>query len=194
MTELQDWLSRIRSINTAPPQEIAEGPPLMDPNTLRSLLSSRRAASLGQGATLSTNYGNNSSLVQPTTGIRREGSNDFEAFVNSIAKQESGGRYSAVNRSSNALGKYQILASNIPSWSKRALGRSITPQQFLKSPQLQEAIARYQLQKYYNKYGAAGASQAWYGGEGSVGRNVSGGKGYPTSNNYAKAILRRMGR
>lgn len=119
---------------------------------------------------------------------------DFEKFVNSIAKQESGGNYKAVNKSSGALGKYQIMPSNIRSWSLSALGRSITPSQFLSNPQLQEQVARAKLQSYYKKYGAAGASQAWYGGPGSVGRNVSGGKGYPSSNQYAAAVTRRMGK
>lgn len=122
---------------------------------------------------------------------------DFESFVNSIAKQESGGNYSAVNKSSGALGKYQIMPANIPSWSKSALGRSVTTQQFLKDPKLQEAVARKKLQYYYNKYGAANAAKAWYGGEGSIKRSAgaqSRGQagGYPSLNSYAAAVTRRL--
>lgn len=166
---------------------------LMGPNfNLASLAgSSQSASSGGQGSPSPIasvgNRASTSSAVGGTAG-------DFEKFVNSIAKQESGGNYKAVNKTSGALGKYQIMPSNISSWSKSALGRSITPSQFLSNPQLQEQVARAKLQSYYKKYGAAGASQAWYGGPGSVGRNVSGGKGYPSSNQYAAAVTRRMGK
>jgi hypothetical protein len=120
---------------------------------------------------------------------------DFEKFINSIAKQESGGRYEAVNKSSGALGKYQIMPANIASWSKAALGKSITPSQFLKSPQLQEAVARKKLKEYYNRYGAGNAAKAWYGGPGAVKKSGNKSQGaYPTINNYSAAITRRMGK
>jgi len=119
----------------------------------------------------------------------------FKKFVDAIAKQESGGNYSAVNKSSGALGKYQIMPANIPSWSKAALGHSISTSKFLNSPELQEAVAGYKLKQYFRRYGAEGAAQAWYGGEGSVGKTSrSGGKGYPTVGGYSSAIKRRMGR
>ena len=52
-----------------------------------------------------------------------------------------------------ALGLYQVMPGNIPSWSKEALGYSITPQQFLNSPQLQEKIVAHQMTQAYKKYG-----------------------------------------
>ena len=85
------------------------------------------------------------------------------SFLNAIASVESGGNYNATN-SIGALGKYQILSSNVPGWSREALGHSITPSQFLNSPKLQEAIARYKLGQYVSKYGYAGAASAWNSG------------------------------
>ena len=118
----------------------------------------------------------------------------FTKFVNAIAKQESGGNYSAVNKSSGALGKYQIMPANIPSWSKAALGHSISTQKFLNTPRLQDIVAQTKMREYFKRYGATGAAQAWYGGEGSVGKtNRSGGAGYPTVGGYSAAIRRRMG-
>jgi len=135
-----------------------------------------------------TNYGN--------TSLRAaEGSSGFQAFVRSIAQQESGGNYGARNASSGAMGKYQIMPANIAGsggWDKQALGYNISPQQFMRNKKLQDAVALFKLREYYNKYGASGAAQAWYGGPGSVGRNVSGGAGYPSSNAYARSIRRRM--
>jgi hypothetical protein len=88
----------------------------------------------------------------------------FERFFAAIALQESNGRYDAVNRSSGALGKYQIMPANIPGWSKQILGHAITPTQFLHSAALQDQIARGKMLQYWTKYGARGAAAAWYSG------------------------------
>lgn len=114
-----------------------------------------------------------------------KGNSTFAKFLRAIAAQESGGSYSAVNRSSGALGKYQIMPGNVPSWSKKVLGHSISPSTFLHSPALQEKIAQAMLKGYFNKYGARGAAEAWYGGPGSIGRSYVRG--------YSNSILRRMG-
>jgi len=53
----------------------------------------------------------------------------------------------------NALGKYQIMGKNIPSWSKEALGYEVSKTTFLNSPELQNKIAQYKMAIYYNKYG-----------------------------------------
>lgn len=126
-------------------------------------------------------------------------SGTFGKFLAAISGQESGGNYSARNRSSGAMGKYQIMPSNIrgsgKGWDYEALGRDISEAQFMASPQLQEAIARYKLQQYYNKYGARGAAIAWYAGPGALKyKNLNSNQGaYPSINNYANSILRRMG-
>ena len=126
-------------------------------------------------------------------------SGTFGKFLSAISGQESGGNYGSRNSSSGAMGKYQIMPGNLAGsgrgWDYEALGRDISSAQFMASPQLQEAIARYKLQQYYNKYGARGAAIAWYAGPGAVGR-VNGNKSqgaYPTINQYANSILRRMG-
>jgi len=132
--------------------------------------------------------------MDKATGLgNKGGSSSFTKFINSIAKQESGGNYKAVNSSSGALGKYQIMPANIASWSKEALGRSITPQQFLKNPNLQERVARSKLSYYFNKYGAAGAAKAWYGGEGAARRSSNSPQGsYPSINAYASKVTSRI--
>lgn len=131
----------------------------------------RRMSTIGNNA--ASPVGNNSQL---------------DKFLRAIAQQESGGNYSAVNRSSGAMGKYQIMPFNIQGsggWDKEVLGRNISTAQFMRNPQLQEQIARAKLSAYFNKYGARGASEAWYGGPGSIG------KGYVRG--YSNSILRRMG-
>lgn len=129
------------------------------------------------------------------------GPKGFDAFMQAISQQESGGNYGIVNPDSGALGKYQIMPGNISGWSKAALGHSVSRSAFLGSPDIQEAVAKYQLQQYYQKYGPAGAAVAWYAGEGNAKKYVaSGGKGYnrkqgkyPSVSKYVQDILKKMG-
>jgi len=117
-------------------------------------------------------------------------------FIRAISGQESGGNYGAVNRDSGALGKYQIMPSNIAGpggWDMEALGRNVTTQQFLSTPKLQEAIAQYKLSQYFNKYGAAGAASTWYSGSPSKWNNRDPQGNYPSIHNYVLSILKAMG-
>lgn len=95
----------------------------------------------------------------------------FEQFFSAIVEQESGGNYKAIGPMTTygrAYGKYQVLGSNIASWTKAYYGKTLTPQQFLNNPRAQDAVARGKLKSYWNKYGARGAAAAWYGGPGSA--------------------------
>lgn len=126
---------------------------------------------------------------------------DFGSFLRAISGRESGGNYGARNPDSGALGKYQIMPGNIPSWSREALGRSISANQFYRSPSLQEQIAQFKLKQYYNKYGPEGAAVAWYAGPGTANKYMrQGGRGYNARQGkyssisaYALGILKAMG-
>lgn len=122
------------------------------------------------------------------------------AFINAIAKQESGNNYNAKNKQSGALGKYQIMPSNIPAWSKEALGYSVTAQQFAASPQIQDQVAQFKLNQYYAQYGAAGAAIAWYAGPAAANNYMNTGVisnksqgGNPSVQQYVNSIVGRGG-
>jgi cell wall-associated NlpC family hydrolase len=120
---------------------------------------------------------------------------DFNSFFNAIAVQESGGNYSAVNGSSGALGKYQIMPANIGPWSQRYMGQRWTPGQFLNDPRKQDALARAVLQDYFNRYGARGAASAWYSGQPQLHnsyRPQAG--GYPSIGAYVDQVLAKAAR
>lgn len=119
---------------------------------------------------------------------------DFNSFFNAIAQQESGGNYSAINGSSGALGKYQIMPSNVPAWSEKYLGVRWSPGQFLADPRKQDTLAHAVLQDYFNRYGARGAAAAWYSGNPANANNYrpqSG--GYPSIGSYVDQVLGRVG-
>lgn len=95
-------------------------------------------------------------------------------YRDAIAGIESGGRYDAVGPThktlGRALGKYQVMEANIGPWSEKYLGRRISSDEFLKNPQLQDAIFDGEFGSYVQKYGPEKAAQAWFGGEGGVGK------------------------
>ena len=134
------------------------------------------------------------------------GGSAFNQFKNAIGLKESNNNYGARNSQSGAMGKYQIMPSNIKGagigWDYEALGYDVSTSQFMKSPQIQEQIANYKLQQYYNKYGPAGAAIAWYAGPGTANKYVNSGQvsrtseygGYPSVFAYMQAILKQIGR
>lgn len=107
----------------------------------------------------------------------------------SIAGIESGGRYDilgpVLDNGDRAYGKYQVMGSNIPTWTKDALGRAMTPEEFLKDPAAQDAVFNKVFGSYVERYGnVADAASAWFTGrplkEGAGARDVLGttGAGY----------------
>lgn len=109
--------------------------------------------------------------IPPQTG-------DVQPYLDAIASIESAGSgdYSAIgpthDKLGRALGRYQVMEANIGPWSQEALGRAVTPDEFLSNPQIQDAIAGHRFQQYLQQFGdPALAAQAWFAGPGGVGTN-----------------------
>lgn len=96
------------------------------------------------------------------------------SYRDAIASIESGGDYGAVgpthSKMGRALGKYQVMEANIGPWSREALGREVSPDEFLANPQIQDAVFDHKFQGYVRQFGPEGAAQAWFGGPGGVGK------------------------
>lgn len=78
------------------------------------------------------------------TGNERPDSKNA-AIRDAIMGQESSGNPKAVNPITGALGLYQVLPSNLPSWSKAATGREVGRDEFLNDPKLQTKIVDHQM-------------------------------------------------
>jgi hypothetical protein len=154
-----------------------------------------------------TTQQNNANAMQSGFGVSGgsgSGGSEFQRFKNSIGTKESSNNYNARNRDSGAMGRYQIMPANLggarSGWDYEALGYDVSASQFMKSPEIQEKVATYKLQQYYNKYGAAGAAIAWYAGPGTANKFVNSGQvskriqngGYPSVYAYMQAILNGM--
>jgi len=97
------------------------------------------------------------------------GNDDYRS---GIAGLESSGNYRAIGprhpKMGRALGKYQIMESNIGPWSREALGREVSPEEFLADEGIQDAIFDAKFGSYVKQYGPEGAARAWLGGPGGV--------------------------
>jgi hypothetical protein len=75
---------------------------------------------------------------------------DVMAYAPGITKAEgTGGDYSSLGKivtnggmydGDRAYGRYQVMGRNIPSWTKEILGTEMSPQEFLASPEAQDAV------------------------------------------------------
>lgn len=126
-------------------------------------------ASLGQP--YASNASDQPEGIQAINRVSPQGGSNYRDAIASIESQGSG-NYQAVGpvtkTGDRALGRYQIMAANLPEWSQAALGRQVTPQEFMASPQIQDAIFDHRFGQYVQKYGPEGAARAWFAGEGGM--------------------------
>jgi hypothetical protein len=122
----------------------------------------------------------------------------IEDILRRIARVESGGLggYAArgpaiargAYRGQRAAGKYQVMPGNIPAWSREALGREVSLDEFLASPEIQERIARHRVSSLYDRYGnAADVASVWHSG-----RPLSQARGARDQNMSTREYVRRV--
>lgn len=83
---------------------------------------------------------------------------NIDRFMAALGAVESHGRYDAVNATSGAIGKYQILPANWRAWSLRYLGDAAAPP----TPANQDTVARRKLTALYRWLGAWGPVAHWW--------------------------------
>lgn len=109
-------------------------------------------------------------------------------YANAIAQIESGGDYGTVGPTTKtgdkAYGKYQVMGSNVPSWTKIATGTSMSPSDFLKDPDAQDQVFNTYFGGALNKYGnPQDAASVWFSGKPyAQGQDKS--DGYNTGKDY----------
>lgn len=112
--------------------------------------------------------------TSPPASVPSSGGNS--SYRDAIASIESkgSGDYGAVGptnpKMGRALGRYQIMEANIGPWSREALGREVSAEEFMNNPQIQDAIFDHRFGQYVKQFGPEGAAQAWFAGPGGVGK------------------------
>jgi len=118
------------------------------------------------GGLLSKIFGaNDNSNIVPFPGA---GTN-MAAYRAAIKSIESSGNYGALGpltaNGDRAYGAYQVMGSNIPSWTQEALGRRLTPNQFLADSSAQDSVFDRYFGKSLSKYGnPQDAASVWFTG------------------------------
>lgn len=134
---------------------------------------------------------------------------DVPALKAAIIGQESNGDHTAVNQHSMAMGLGQIMPENIEGigqgWDYDALGRDVTAEEFLASPEIQNEIIDHQLsaialsqsvdvngQKREPLEIAKRSAAVWYSGQAnfcsSTGGEVYGAGSYPSGAEYCASV------
>lgn len=154
-------------------------------------------------ASPASSYRSTGDLSQYDTG-QSYGGVSQDRLRNSVIGNESGGNYQAVNPHSGALGYGQVMPENVPSWSRAALGRTISTREFLANPDLQMQIINHRFESMMRDQIAAGYSgeelarrvaSIWYSGQGNLwnqqGDQFYNGHRYPSIANYTLDIWKR---
>lgn len=128
-----------------------------------------------------------------------------ERLRHAIVSKESGGDGGAINPHSGALGFGQVMPVNVPSWTQEALGRSLTPAEFLADEAAQLKTINHKLAQYwqYAKYQGLSDDDAvkcvaakWYSGQCDLRGNDTpqtyGSGIYPSIAAYSDDILARF--
>lgn len=104
----------------------------------------------------------------------KDNSYDIERAKRAISEGiESGGNYGAIGPDvkrgdgsvDRAYGKYQVMGANLPSWTKGATGRSMSPQEFLADKDAQEKVFEKYFGDEMKKRGFADAASVWFSGQ-----------------------------
>ena len=122
------------------------------------------------------------------------------AMRRAILGQESGSNSTIVNKDSGALGYGQVMPANVPSWTKEALGKSLSPDEFLHDASAQIKTIDFQLGKMFSSalkttssYDEAVRKVAaeWYSGQQNLFNDTKSQNGYPSIKDYTQQVLGR---
>src|SRR5262245_45292013 len=77
-------------------------------------------------------------------------------YAAAIRKIESTNRYHITANAGGgrtALGAYQVLDTNLDAWSRAAIGRPVSRDEFLRTPHIQDKVFHHRFGHYVRKYG-----------------------------------------
>jgi hypothetical protein len=144
----------------------------------------------------------------PTTGsepvVNSQKVSEMSGYQSAIASIESrgSGGYAAkgpvTSSGDRAYGKYQIMGNNIGPWSQAALGKTLSIQEFMASPDAQDAIFNHRFGQYVKQYGnPQDAASAWLTGRplatGGNARDLNGTSGAEYARRFTAALPDRGG-
>jgi hypothetical protein len=148
-------------------------------NVFASLVTGSKGGSVGgAGAGVATSLvsavagggaANDNMGKAPVIPVARSALGDISSYAKAIQSIESGGNYGALGpltkSGDRAYGAYQVMGANIPSWTKGAMGTSLSPNEFLGSKQAQDAVFSKYFGDSVSKFGnPQDAASVWFTG------------------------------
>jgi hypothetical protein len=112
--------------------------------------------------------------VPEPKGMEPTYDNLLHSSKHAIGTIESSGNYKAVGPETKRhdgsvdrpYGKYQVMGANIPEWTQAALGKPMTPEEYLNDEKAQDAVFDHQFGSYIKKTGnAMDAASMWFTGQ-----------------------------
>lgn len=87
--------------------------------------------------------------------------------VESIREPDPYRAIGPVTRSGDrAIGKYQVMANNIPGWTSEALGKPMNAAEFMNNPEAQDKVFNHKFGQYLDQYGnPQDAASMWFAGK-----------------------------
>lgn len=121
---------------------------------------------------------------------------NIDQFLAGLRATESGGSYSATGpytkSGDRAYGRYQVMGSNVPGWTLRYYGKSLSPNEFLANHAAQDAVVKGVIGAAYKRYGSWEAAAAvWFSGQPNPNSTAS--DGYMTVRDYVNKVMRLAG-
>lgn len=112
-------------------------------------------------------YGSDAVMLPPGGGAPAPDFGKAIAGIESAGQKDPYAALGPVTKTGDrAYGKYQVMGTNIPAWTKEHLGQEMTPEQFLANPQAQDAVFKGQFGKYVQQTGnPQDAASMWFTGK-----------------------------
>lgn len=123
---------------------------------------------------------------------------ELDPYLTALRKIESSHNYGALGpvtkKGDRAYGAYQVMGANIPQWTQKALGQTMTPDEFLADKAAQDKVARYYFGQAMKKYGTPqDAASVWFTGK-PLSKNTSNiNDGYTTLPKYVQRFNKAAG-
>ncbi len=146
----------------------------------------------------------NGDTLPPPPPINNNNSDIVKAIREAIIGKESAGNFQAINPHSGALGYGQVMPANVASWTKQALGKSLSLTDFLIDAQAQIKTIDFKINEYFQREIGQGydidtavrrVASTWYSGQPELYNNTRpqtyGTGKYPSIDSYTADILRR---
>lgn len=127
----------------------------------------------------------------------------FDQLLQALGQVESTNDYGAIGpvtrRGNRAYGRFQVMDFNVPSWTEQYYGTRLTPQEFLASPEAQDAVFRGRMGEYYGQSTGTpeerirNAGSLWFTGRPYSPETAMLDDTFITNQEYGDRILRALG-